>query len=143
MNQPTYDVAVIGGGIAGLTVTWRLLQAGSKVICLEADSVAGGNVRTDRLGAYRCERGAQNILEEPDGPVLRLARDLGIAGEVEAARQPGNFIASNGRLFAMPSQLPKLLSLKGILRAGHGLVARCQAPGKGRAGRSVGAAPVR
>jgi oxygen-dependent protoporphyrinogen oxidase len=126
MDRPTYDVAIIGGGIAGLTVTWRLLQAGAKAICLEADSLAGGNVRTDRIGAYRCERGAQNILEEPDGPVIRLARDLGIAGDIEVARRHGNFIASNGRLFAMPSQLPKMLSLKGLLRAGSGLVKRSE-----------------
>jgi protoporphyrinogen/coproporphyrinogen III oxidase len=126
MKQSTYDVAIIGGGIAGLTVTWRLLQAGSKVICLEADSVAGGCVRTDRIGGYRCERGAQNVLEEANGPVMRLARDLGIGGEVEAARRQGNFIASHGRLFAMPSQLPKMLSVKGMLRAGRGLVSRSE-----------------
>jgi protoporphyrinogen/coproporphyrinogen III oxidase len=130
MNSSTYDVAVIGGGIAGLTVTWRLLQAGTKAICLEADSVVGGSVRTDRIGGYLCERGAQNVLEEPDGPVMRLARDLGIAGEVEPAREQGNFIASRGRLFAMPSELPKMLSLKGILRAGRGLVARCEPRGR-------------
>jgi protoporphyrinogen/coproporphyrinogen III oxidase len=129
MNQSTYDVAVIGGGIAGLTVTWRLLRAGTKAICLEADSVAGGSVRTDRIGGYLCERGAQNVLEEENGPVMRLARDLGIAGEVEPAREQGNFIASKGRLFAMPSGLPKMLSLKGTLRAGRGLVARCE-PGE-------------
>jgi protoporphyrinogen/coproporphyrinogen III oxidase len=126
MNQSTYDVAVIGGGVAGLTVTWRLLQAGTKAICLEADSMAGGSVRTDRIGAYVCERGAQNVLEEENGPVMRLVRDLGIDGEVEPAREQGNFIASKGRLFAMPSELPKMLSLKAILRAGRGLVARCE-----------------
>jgi protoporphyrinogen/coproporphyrinogen III oxidase len=130
MNQSKYDVAVIGGGIAGLTVTWRLLQAGTKAICLEADSVAGGSVRTDRIGAYLCERGAQNILEEPNGPVMRLARDLGIDRAVEPAREQGNFIASKGRLFAMPSGLPQMLSLKGILRAGRGLVARCEPGGR-------------
>ena len=126
MDLSTYDVAVIGGGIAGLTVTWRLLRAGVKVICLESDSSAGGCVRTDRIGGYLCERGAQNVLEEPHGAVMRLARGLGIEGEVQPARQQGKFIASQGRLFAMPSQLHKLLSTRGMLRLGHGLLSRCE-----------------
>jgi len=126
MESSTYDAAVIGAGIAGLTVTWRMLRAGMKVICLEADSEAGGCVRTDRMHGYVCERGAQNVLEEPHGPVSRLAQDLGITGEMQPAQQEGNFIASTGRLFAMPSQLHRLLSVKGSLRAGRGLVARAE-----------------
>jgi len=122
----TYDAVVIGGGIAGLTVTWRLLAAGANAICLEADSSAGGCVRTDRIGGYVCERGAQNVLEEPNGPVSRLAKDLGIAEEIQAAAQNENFIASNGRLFKMPAQLPKLLSTRGILRVARGLASRSE-----------------
>ena len=48
-----YDAVVVGGGIAGLTVAYRLLAAGRQVMCLEADSVAGGCVRTDRIGGLR------------------------------------------------------------------------------------------
>jgi len=126
----TYDAVVIGGGIAGLTVTWRLLAAGVNAICLEADSAPGGCVRTDRIDGYVCERGAQNILEEPNGPVSRLAKDLGIAGEIQAAAQKENLIASNGRLFKMPAQLHKLLSTRGILRVARGLVSRSEPRGR-------------
>ena len=122
----TFDAVVIGGGIAGLTVTWRLLEAGTDVICLEADGSAGGCVGTDRNGGFLCERGAQNVLEEANGPVARLANDLGIAAEFHPARQQENFIASNDRLFKMPAQLHRLLSARGVLVAARGLLAHTQ-----------------
>ena len=117
-----YDTVVVGGGVAGLTVAHRLLAAGRQVICLEADPAAGGCVRTDRVGGLLCERGAQNVLEEPDGPVCRLARDLGIAAEILYPREKGNFIAWGGRLRSMPAQLHRVLSPAGMARAVRGLI---------------------
>ena len=117
-----FDVVVVGGGIAGLTVAYRLLTAGWQVICLEADLVPGGNVRTDRVGGLLCESGAHNVLEEPVGPVCRLAQDLGIAGEMLYPREKGNFIAWGGRLCSVPAQLYRVLSLRGLVRAGGGLL---------------------
>jgi oxygen-dependent protoporphyrinogen oxidase len=113
----------VGAGIAGLTVTYRLLDAGRNVICLEADRSAGGCVRTDHVGGFLCERGAQNVLEEPGGPVCRLVSSLGISGEIQAAREKGNYIAWHERLFSMPSQLLRVLSVRGALRAARGFVA--------------------
>jgi oxygen-dependent protoporphyrinogen oxidase len=117
-----YDAVVVGGGVAGLTVAYRLLAAGRQVICLEADMVAGGCVRTDRVGGLLCERGAQNVLEETAGPVSRLAHDLGIAAEILHPKEKGNFIAWGGRLWSMPAQLYRVLSPRGMVRAGRGLL---------------------
>jgi oxygen-dependent protoporphyrinogen oxidase len=118
-----YDVAVVGAGVAGLTVAYRLLDAGRSVICLEADQSAGGCVRTDRVGGFLCERGAQNVLEETGGPVCQLASSIGISGEIQSAREKGNYIAWHERLFSMPSQLLQVLSVRGALRAARGFVA--------------------
>lgn len=117
-----YDAVVVGGGVAGLTVAYRLLAAGRQVICLEADRVAGGCVRTDRIGGLLCERGAQNVLEESTGPVFRLAQDLGIAAEILYPKEKGNFIAWAGRLCPMPAQMHRVLSLRAMVRAGRGLL---------------------
>ncbi len=38
-----YDVAVIGGGITGLTAAWLLKRAGRRVVVIEALRVGGGN----------------------------------------------------------------------------------------------------
>ena len=117
-----YDAVVIGGGVAGLTVAYRLLAAGRQVICLEADTTAGGCVRTDRVGGLLCERGAQNVLEEPEGPVCRLARGLGIDAGMLYPRETGNYIAWGERLYPMPAQLYRVLSPGGMLRAARGLL---------------------
>jgi oxygen-dependent protoporphyrinogen oxidase len=114
--------------VAGLTVAYRLLEAGRDAICLEADSIAGGCVRTDRVGGLLCERGAQNVLEEPDGPVCRLARDLGIESQMLYPREHGNFIAWNERLCRMPTQLYRVLSAFGMVRVARGLLL-AKAPG--------------
>ena len=41
MPSPTADVAVIGAGIIGASIAWRLAQAGCKVTILEAGSLGG------------------------------------------------------------------------------------------------------
>lgn len=112
------DVIVIGGGLAGLTTTYRLLHAGKKVICLEAADYPGGCVRTDRVEGYLCEHGAQNFLEGINGPVYRLAHDLGLADQIIQAKETNNYIAWAGRPWVMPKQLLHILSLKGFLRIG-------------------------
>jgi oxygen-dependent protoporphyrinogen oxidase len=117
-----YDAIVVGGGVAGLTIAYRLLKAGRQVVCLEADATAGGCVRTDRVGGLLCERGAQNVLEEPDGPVCRLARDLGIGDTTVYPREKGNYIAWREHLHAMPGQLHRVLSPGGMIRAARGLL---------------------
>ncbi|SDC95271.1 FAD-dependent oxidoreductase [Glycomyces harbinensis] len=38
----TTDVAVVGGGIAGLCAAWELTRAGRSVVVVEADRIAGG-----------------------------------------------------------------------------------------------------
>src|SRR6185503_3607555 len=115
------DVIVIGGGLAGLTTTYRLLHAGKKAICLEAGDVPGGCVRTDRIEGYLCEYGAQNFLEGINGPVHHLAYDLGIADQMIQAKETANYIAWGGRPWSLPKQLPRILSLKGLLRVGFEL----------------------
>ncbi|MFG2631554.1 FAD-dependent oxidoreductase [Streptomyces sp. NPDC048473] len=38
----TADVAVIGGGVAGLCTSWELARAGADVVVREADRIAAG-----------------------------------------------------------------------------------------------------
>jgi len=117
-----YDAAVVGGGVAGLTVAYRLKAAGWQVTCLEADTIAGGSVRTDRVSGLLCERGAQNVLEGTDGPVARLSRDLGIEAGIEYPREKGNYLAWGGHLHVMPRQLHRVISTAGMARAVRGLL---------------------
>ncbi len=40
--SPAYDTVIIGGGLAGLSLLWRLAEAGVSAALLEAGQVAGG-----------------------------------------------------------------------------------------------------
>ncbi|MCT2593223.1 FAD-dependent oxidoreductase [Streptomyces sp. N2-109] len=95
------DVAVVGGGIAGLYTAWELAQSGRSVVVLEADRVAAGvtgyttakvtalhSSVYDRLRRTRGEAGArlyaQSQQEAVDEVVATAAR-LGIDCDLERA----------------------------------------------------------
>ncbi|WP_124726855.1 glycine oxidase ThiO [Staphylospora marina] len=63
----TFDVAVIGGGVMGCGIAWKLAERGHKVVVLERDRV-GAKASSAAAGML----GAQAELTE-DGPLLRLA----------------------------------------------------------------------
>ena len=54
-------VAVIGAGVAGLTVAYELQEYarhppdGIRAICLEQTDRAGGNIRTHNEAGYTCD----------------------------------------------------------------------------------------
>ena len=56
------DVAVIGGGLAGLCCARELARTDRKALVLEAAETVGGRVRTDELDGFRLDRGFQVLL---------------------------------------------------------------------------------
>lgn len=72
------DVAIIGGGLSGLTAARDLIAAGKSVIVLEARGRTGGRV----LNAALANGGVTEVGAEFVGPtqdrVLALAKDLGL-----------------------------------------------------------------
>ncbi len=81
------DVAVVGGGIAGLTLAWRLQQQRPELLLtvLEASDRPGGRIRTERLehddGRFVIDLGADSMVNtKPWG--RELCCDLGLADEL-------------------------------------------------------------
>ncbi len=70
-------VAVIGGGITGLTAAYRLQQDGASVTVFEAGSRGGGVIQTVRRDGYLAECGPNTILETSP-KISALIRDLGL-----------------------------------------------------------------
>lgn len=100
------DVVVVGGGIAGLTVAWRLQQAGRSVVLFEASDRVGGAIRTLDVDGVLLEQGPQSL--RGAGPATgALVRDLGLSGQVvpasPASRQ--RLLLHQGRLQALPDGL--------------------------------------
>jgi len=67
------DVAIVGGGLAGLTAAKVLMQAGKRVLVLEAQERIGGRTVTDTSLGFPFDRGAASLT--PGGP---LAKTLGV-----------------------------------------------------------------
>jgi glycerol-3-phosphate dehydrogenase len=51
-----FDVAIVGGGIAGLAVAWQAQQRGLRTVVLERDAFASGATRV-AAARERCRSG--------------------------------------------------------------------------------------
>jgi oxygen-dependent protoporphyrinogen oxidase len=106
----TLRVAVIGGGIAGLTAAQNLVAAGHDVVVVEAEARAGGLIRSERKDGFLCEAGPQAILSgRPDTKALISAAGLEtrMLASREATRR--RLVYVRGALRPLPSNPPALL----------------------------------
>jgi oxygen-dependent protoporphyrinogen oxidase len=103
-------VAILGAGIAGLTLAERLGAAGHDVTVVDPEARAGGLIRSERREGFLCEAGPQAILSgRPDTRALLAA--AGVEGRMiwaEAATRR-RFVYLRGALRTLPSNPPALL----------------------------------
>ena len=94
-------VAVIGGGISGLTTAFLLKRKGVDVTLFEATEIVGGNVQTIQKDGYTIEQGPNSLLKSPR--LVDLVRMLGLEGQVIAANPEAQkrYILWHGKLEAM------------------------------------------
>ena len=72
----TTEVAIIGGGITGLTVAHALVQAGKNVVVVEAHSVGDGTTGSSSCHLNtQIDYGYQNVRQSFDKEVMRLVAD--------------------------------------------------------------------
>ncbi len=69
------SIGVIGGGVAGLVATYRLLQRGHRVHLFEAAPSVGGLLRTFEIGGERIECFYHHLFTS-DGAAIRLLDEL-------------------------------------------------------------------
>jgi oxygen-dependent protoporphyrinogen oxidase len=98
------SVAIVGGGITGLTAAFRLRERGIAVTVYESAGRVGGPIQSERIDGFLAEWGPNSILETSP-KIAALIRDLGLeprkwVSNPEANR---NYIVRNGRPIALPS----------------------------------------
>jgi len=95
-------VAVVGGGLGGLTVARTLVAAGIDAHVLEAGPRAGGVIGTSRDGGYLREHAASSFLGGPPRGALALCNQLGVEVEQASPRAKRRWIYIDGKLRALP-----------------------------------------
>jgi oxygen-dependent protoporphyrinogen oxidase len=104
------DVLVVGAGISGLTVAFRLVRKGRRVTVIEAESRVGGAIGTERVAGVLYERGPNSILET-NPHMGELVSELGLGTERldvsgVASRR---YVVRHGALVALPTSPPAFL----------------------------------
>lgn len=129
-NRP--KVAILGGGLAGLSAAFDLQGHGAMVELHEASDRFGGKVWTSPVGDRMVDAGADTFLARvPEG--RQLCEELGLAHELTSPVAPvPAYIHRDGRLHRLPpgtvlgvptdlDVLGDLISPEGIARAAEDL----------------------
>jgi protoporphyrinogen oxidase len=125
MNAPS--VAVVGGGILGMTAAYRLAQAGVHVSLFERSSDLGGLVGSFEFDGREVDR-FYHVILPTDDRVIGLANEVGLGDRFRFRPTKVGFY-DDGRVFSMTS--PKefltfpLLRMHDRVRLAS-FVARCQ-----------------
>lgn len=122
----TWDAAVIGAGIGGLSCAGALAARGARVLVLEQAASPGGYVASFRRGAFVFDAAVDCIAGlDPNGPLTWLLRSLGKDGElsplrldpIRLSRFPGLSVPVDA---ALPAYVERLSGLFPAERQGIG-----------------------
>ncbi len=121
-------IAIVGGGISGLTVAYRIIsdsrftvhESRLDVTVLEADSRPGGKIWTEKVDGFLCEKGPNGFLDNRP-MTLDLCDRLGLMPLRASESAKRRYIFSNNVLKPLPESPPAffrsdILSLSGRLR---------------------------
>ncbi|MBI5058081.1 MAG: protoporphyrinogen oxidase [Nitrospirae bacterium] len=109
-------IAIVGGGISGLTVAYALLTRAQNtehrtqmdITVFESDNRPGGKIWTDRTDGFLCEKGANGFLDNKPR-TLELCKSLGIDPLRSNENSRKRFLFVNGKLNALPESPPAFI----------------------------------
>lgn len=106
-------VAVVGGGLAGLTTAYRLKQRGIRVVVYEAGDRPGGVILTRREDDYLADLGP-NSLATPTPEVHSLLAHLGLESSLVAASSAARkrYVVKRNKLVALPTSPSEILTTR-------------------------------
>lgn len=104
-------IAIIGGGLTGLTLAYYLQQAGVAYDLFEASERPGGNLHSPQdLAGYQLEAGPNSLLLSPE--LEALLTELGLQDAIQEAAPVSQhrYVLRHGAYQALPASPPKLLT---------------------------------
>ena len=105
-SQKPESIAIVGGGVAGLTAAYRLQQAGATPILFEASNRWGGRMYTvyDFYKGMFCELGGE-FVDTNHEDLQTLASDVGVEMQKLAAEGEGEDLYFFGGKFHTPKDM--------------------------------------
>ncbi|MGB3259300.1 phytoene desaturase family protein [Paenisporosarcina sp.] len=104
-----YDVAIIGGGLAGMTAANFLVKEGKKVVVLEKSNRVGGRAITNNKNGVLMNLGVHALTI--DGKAMNVLTELGISIPGENASVKTHGIWRN-KVYPIPTNFTSVLSSK-------------------------------
>ena len=103
MSAASGVVAVVGGGIAGLSAAYELSRRDVPFVLLEAGGRWGGVIRSERAEGFLLEAGPDTLLAQKTA-ALALVRELGLESRLVPVNteQRTLYVLHRGRLHALP-----------------------------------------
>jgi protoporphyrinogen/coproporphyrinogen III oxidase len=106
-------IAIIGGGISGLSAAYYLSKAGHDCTLIESEKQLGGVMRTERLHDCVIEAGPDSFLSQKPW-ALELIRELGIEVQLIGSNDHlrRTYVVRNGKLVPLPEGMQFLMPTK-------------------------------
>lgn len=104
VTRDSYDVAIIGAGLTGLTTAYQLHKAGHRCIVIEKANRVGGQIRSHTTGGFCYELGP-NTATLANYETLELVTDpaLGLDVQVADAASKYRWIWKADRFYSLPT----------------------------------------
>ena len=95
------DVAVIGGGVSGLSAAYELTRRGVRFELFEESPACGGVVVTDHVAGYTIDAGPDSLLTQKPA-AIGLCGELGLTARLQGLRTRETHVLRGGRLRQLP-----------------------------------------
>lgn len=96
-------IAVLGGGISGLTAAYALMCQGHQVVVLDRGATPGGRIHTEQRDGFLVEHGPNSMISPAPG-AEELIASLGLGGERidKGSGVRHRYLVRGGRAHALP-----------------------------------------
>ena len=95
-------VAVLGGGISGLSAAYELHRRGTPFVLLEKSHRLGGMIRTEQVDGFTVDAGPDSLVTQKPAAIA-LCEELGLGDRLIPTRAPRTaYVVRGGRLHPLP-----------------------------------------